>query len=40
MKAELNIDTQEIVREITREVIRALMPMLSERKTHLFIGTV
>jgi len=29
MKAELNIDTQEIVREIANEVIRELKPLLS-----------
>jgi excisionase family DNA binding protein len=29
MKAELNIDTQEIIREITREVIRELKPCLT-----------
>ncbi|MBI4378418.1 MAG: helix-turn-helix domain-containing protein [Nitrospinae bacterium] len=29
MKAELNIDTQEIVREITQEVIRELKPYLT-----------
>lgn len=28
MKAELNIDTQDIVKEITREVIRELKPLL------------
>jgi excisionase family DNA binding protein len=29
MKAELNIDHQELVKEVTREVIKALKPMLS-----------
>ncbi len=29
IKAELNIDTQELVREITQEVVKAIRPMLS-----------
>lgn len=29
MKVELNIDTQELVKEITREVIRELKPYLT-----------
>ncbi len=29
MKAELNIDTQELAREITGEVIRAIKPLLN-----------
>lgn len=29
MKAELNIDTQELVREISQEVVKAIRPMLS-----------
>lgn len=28
MKAELNIDTQELVKEITREVVKTLQPLL------------
>lgn len=31
MKAELNIDTQELVREITHEVIKAVMPLLKHK---------
>ena len=29
MRAELNIDTQEIIREITSEVIKAIKPLLN-----------
>ena len=31
MKAELNIDTQELVREISQEVVKAIRPVLSGR---------
>lgn len=31
MKAELNIDTQELVRAISQEVVRAIRPLLSGR---------
>ena len=31
MKAELNIDTQELVREISQEVVKAIRPLLSGR---------
>lgn len=31
MKAELNIDTQELVREITSGVIKAVMPLLNHK---------
>ena len=31
MKAEVNIDTQELVREIAQEVVRAIRPLLSGR---------
>lgn len=31
MKAELNIDTKELVREITREVVKAVRPALQEK---------
>lgn len=40
MKAEFNIDTQEIVREITREVINALKPLLHARAEDDTIFTV
>ena len=35
MKAELNINTQEIVREIANEVIKAIKPLLLEGKKNL-----
>ena len=31
MKAEVNIDTQELVREIAQEVVKAIRPLLSGR---------
>lgn len=31
MKTELNIDTQELVREISQEVVKAIRPLLSGR---------
>ena len=31
MKAEVNIDTQELVREIAQEVVKAIRPLLSSR---------
>lgn len=31
MKTEFNIDTQELVREISQEVVKAIRPMLSGR---------
>lgn len=40
MKAEFNIDTQELVREITGEVIRAIKPLLNGKAEDDTIFTV
>ncbi len=33
MKAELTLDTQELIRQITQEVIKAITPLLVKNKT-------
>ncbi|OGP65386.1 MAG: hypothetical protein A3K22_04510 [Deltaproteobacteria bacterium RBG_16_42_7] len=40
MRAELNIDTQEIIREITSEVIKAIKPLLNGKAEDDTIYTV
>ncbi len=40
MKAELNIDTQEIIKEITQEVIKAIRPLLNGKAEDDTIFTV
>ena len=40
MRAEINIDTQEIIREITSEVIKAIKPLLNGKAEDDTIYTV